>query len=91
MGGEKAADVLIVRFSLLLLYISPLCLASQALYLPPSSFQPLVSHKHTAAEQGKWQVAHGLILRCFVKRWLGLPIDFPLQMIFAPGAIAALR
>ncbi|KAK3311731.1 uncharacterized protein B0T15DRAFT_522358 [Chaetomium strumarium] len=35
-------------------------------------------------------VAYGLILRCFVKRWLGFSIDFPLQMILAPGAIAVL-
>ncbi|KAK5633443.1 hypothetical protein RRF57_009157 [Xylaria bambusicola] len=35
-------------------------------------------------------VAHGLILRCFVKRWLGFSVDFPLQMILAPGAIAVL-
>ena len=37
------------------------------------------------------QVAHGLILRCFVKRWLALSIDFPLQMMLAPGAVAILR
>ncbi|KAJ0419566.1 phosphoglycerate mutase [Aspergillus carlsbadensis] len=35
-------------------------------------------------------VAHGLILRCLVKRWLGFPIDFNLLMIFDPGAIAVL-
>ncbi|KAH9898726.1 putative phosphoglycerate mutase [Xylariomycetidae sp. FL2044] len=35
-------------------------------------------------------VAHGLILRCFVKRWLGFPVDFALQMMLAPGAIAVL-
>ncbi|KAL2843821.1 histidine phosphatase superfamily [Aspergillus pseudodeflectus] len=35
-------------------------------------------------------VAHGLIHRCFVKRWLGFSIDFDLQMMFAPGAIAVL-
>ncbi|KAK2031759.1 putative phosphoglycerate mutase [Colletotrichum zoysiae] len=35
-------------------------------------------------------VAHGLILRCFWKRWLGLPVDFDLSMIFAPGAVAVL-
>ncbi|KAL4935988.1 hypothetical protein BDV06DRAFT_233805 [Aspergillus oleicola] len=35
-------------------------------------------------------VAHGLINRCFVKRWLNKPIDFDLQMKFAPGAIAVL-
>lgn len=37
------------------------------------------------------QVAHGLILRCFVKRWLGFSVNFPLQMMLAPGAIAVLR
>ncbi|KIW88525.1 uncharacterized protein Z519_11094 [Cladophialophora bantiana CBS 173.52] len=35
-------------------------------------------------------VAHGLILRCFVKRWLKYPIDDPLPMMFSPGAIAML-
>lgn len=35
-------------------------------------------------------VAHGLILRCFVKRWLGLSVDFPLRMMLAPAAIAVL-
>ncbi|KPM46541.1 hypothetical protein AK830_g61 [Neonectria ditissima] len=35
-------------------------------------------------------VAHGHILRCFVKRWLGYSIDFPLLMILAPGAVAVL-
>ncbi|KAK4243510.1 histidine phosphatase superfamily [Corynascus novoguineensis] len=35
-------------------------------------------------------VAHGLILRCFLKRWLGLSLDFPLEMMLAPGAIGVL-
>ncbi|KAL4914301.1 histidine phosphatase superfamily [Aspergillus aurantiobrunneus] len=35
-------------------------------------------------------VAHGLINRCFVLRWLGFPLDFDLRMMFAPGAIAVL-
>ncbi|KAG8168603.1 hypothetical protein KVR01_001352 [Diaporthe batatas] len=35
-------------------------------------------------------IAHGLILRCFVKRWLGLEIDSNLQMILSPGGIAVL-
>ncbi|EPE09487.1 phosphoglycerate mutase [Ophiostoma piceae UAMH 11346] len=35
-------------------------------------------------------VAHGLILRCFVKRWLGFPVDFPLEMIFSPGGISVM-
>ncbi len=37
------------------------------------------------------QVAHGLILRCFVKRWLGFSVDFPIPMMLDPGAIAVLR
>ncbi|GKT88571.1 phosphoglycerate mutase [Colletotrichum tofieldiae] len=32
-------------------------------------------------------VAHGLILRCFWKRWLGLPVDSDLQMNFALGRL----
>jgi len=36
------------------------------------------------------QVAHGLILRAFIKRWLGYPLDFPLQMVLDPGAIGML-
>ncbi|KAF2744352.1 putative phosphoglycerate mutase [Sporormia fimetaria CBS 119925] len=35
-------------------------------------------------------VAHGLILRCFVKRWLDKPIDESLEMVLNPGAIAVL-
>ncbi|KAH7397414.1 putative phosphoglycerate mutase [Pyrenochaeta sp. MPI-SDFR-AT-0127] len=35
-------------------------------------------------------VAHGLILRCFIKLWIGLPIHNPLPMILSPGAIAIL-
>ncbi|KAI1839713.1 hypothetical protein JX266_014076 [Neoarthrinium moseri] len=35
-------------------------------------------------------VAHGLILRCFVKRWLGYNVDSPFPMTLAPGAIAVL-
>ncbi|KAL2281227.1 hypothetical protein FJTKL_11674 [Diaporthe vaccinii] len=35
-------------------------------------------------------VAHGLILRCFVKRWLGLEVDSNLQMMLPPGGIAVL-
>jgi len=37
------------------------------------------------------QVAHGLILRCFVKRWLKLPVDDPLPMMLSPGALVMLR
>ena len=36
-------------------------------------------------------LAHGLILRCFVKRWLGFSVDFPIPMMLDPGAIAVLR
>ncbi|KAL2173000.1 putative phosphoglycerate mutase [Thermothelomyces heterothallicus CBS 202.75] len=35
-------------------------------------------------------VAHGLVLRCFIKRWLGFSVDFPLQMKMDPGAITVL-
>jgi probable phosphoglycerate mutase len=37
------------------------------------------------------QVAHGLILRCFIKRWLGWPIDFSFPMMLDPGAVTVLR
>lgn len=37
------------------------------------------------------QVAHGLILRAFVKRWLGYPVDFPMSIMMSPGAISILR
>ncbi|KAH7000476.1 phosphoglycerate mutase [Ilyonectria destructans] len=35
-------------------------------------------------------VAHGHILRAFVKRWLGYPLDMPLEMMLEPGAIGVL-
>jgi len=35
-------------------------------------------------------VAHGLILRCFWLRWLGLSIDSGAQLMFDPGAIGLL-
>ncbi|KAH8591855.1 putative phosphoglycerate mutase [Bisporella sp. PMI_857] len=35
-------------------------------------------------------VAHGLILRCFTKRWIGLSIDNSLPIMFEPGAISVL-
>jgi len=35
-------------------------------------------------------IAHGLILRCFVKRWLKYPLDDPLPMMLSPGAIGML-
>jgi hypothetical protein len=76
MRGEKPADVLLVR-SL------PISSPSIPLFVLPASF--------TAAERQELQVAHGLILRCFWKRWLGLSIDNPLRMMFDPGEIAVLR
>lgn len=39
----------------------------------------------------KIQVAHGMSLRCFVKRWLGYPLDMPLALMLSPGAIGILR
>ncbi|KAJ5776447.1 phosphoglycerate mutase [Penicillium nucicola] len=35
-------------------------------------------------------VAHGLILRAFVKRWLKYPLDAPLTMMLSPGAVGIL-
>ncbi|KAH6885004.1 putative phosphoglycerate mutase [Thelonectria olida] len=35
-------------------------------------------------------VAHGAILRAFVKRWLHFPLDMPLNLMFEPGAIGVL-
>ncbi|OJJ65341.1 hypothetical protein ASPSYDRAFT_40155 [Aspergillus sydowii CBS 593.65] len=35
-------------------------------------------------------VAHGLILRAFVKRWLNYPLDTPLPMMLSPGSIGIL-
>jgi hypothetical protein len=37
------------------------------------------------------KVAHGMSLRCFVKRWLGYPLDMPLALMLSPGAIGILR
>lgn len=36
-------------------------------------------------------VAHGHILRAFVKRWLGQPMEFPLTMLLEPGGVGAVR
>jgi probable phosphoglycerate mutase len=36
-------------------------------------------------------VAHGHLLRAFVKRWLGYPMEFPLSLMLEPGAIGILR
>jgi sedoheptulose-bisphosphatase len=35
-------------------------------------------------------VAHGHILRAFVKRWLGYALDFPLSMMLEPGGVCGL-
>jgi len=35
-------------------------------------------------------VAHGHILRAFVKRWLKYPLDFPLSMMVEPGGVGGL-
>ncbi|KAG8625673.1 hypothetical protein KVT40_006074 [Elsinoe batatas] len=35
-------------------------------------------------------VAHGLILRALVKRWLGYPLDLKLEMMLSPGGIGVL-
>lgn len=35
-------------------------------------------------------VAHGLILRALVKRWLGYPVDMSLSIMLAPGALGIL-
>jgi hypothetical protein len=81
MRGEKPVDVLLVR----------------SLPLPQTSFSSSLSicfvppASPTAAKRRELQVAHGLILRCFWKRWLSLSVDDPLRMMLAPGAIAVLR
>ena len=36
-------------------------------------------------------VAHGHLLRAFVKRWLMYPMEFPLSMMLEAGAIGVLR
>lgn len=36
-------------------------------------------------------VAHGHILRAFVKRWLRQPMEFPLTMLLEPGGVGAVR
>ncbi|KAK0654908.1 putative phosphoglycerate mutase [Cercophora newfieldiana] len=35
-------------------------------------------------------VAHGVILRAFVMRWLGYPLEMPLNMMLAPGSVGVL-
>lgn len=36
-------------------------------------------------------VAHGHLLRAFVKRWLGYALDFPMSMMLPPGGVGILR
>jgi broad specificity phosphatase PhoE len=43
-----------------------------------------------ATEKRELQIAHGLILRCFWKRWLGLSVDSPIRMILDTGAMGVL-
>jgi hypothetical protein len=63
------------------------------LYVLSSSHEnvPASPTSSPTVTESELQVAHGLILRCFVKRWLGLSIDATLPMVFAPGAFAILR
>ncbi|QGA20525.1 hypothetical protein EYB26_008230 [Talaromyces marneffei] len=35
-------------------------------------------------------IAHGHLLRAFVKRWLGYPMEFPLSLMLEPGGIGVL-
>jgi hypothetical protein len=83
MNGEKPVDVLLVR-SLPLSSSRP----SQSSPFPLPCFS-LASP--AVAEAREPQVAHGLILRCFVKRWLGFSVDSHLPMTLPPGAIVVLR
>ncbi len=78
MNGGTPSDVLLV---------SPCLQRTPFSSILPYSALPSLPAPETQTSQ----VAHGLILRCFMKRWLDLSIDFPLPMILAPGAIAVLR
>lgn len=55
--------------------------------LPPQALLMLF----VRINQCELQVAHGLILRCLVQRWLGHQIPDGLPMIFEPGAVGILR
>ena len=66
-------------------------LSSLSLLCKPHFFLSPFSHSVLISKARDSQVAHGLVLRCFVKRWLRFSVDFPLQMMLAPGAIAVLR
>jgi broad specificity phosphatase PhoE len=35
-------------------------------------------------------VAHGHLLRAFVKRWLGYEMEFPLSLMLEPGGVGIL-
>jgi hypothetical protein len=68
---------------------SPLC---KHPFLPHLSLYFVLSPAlSTAAEGRELQVAHGVILRCFWKRWQGLSVDTPLRMMLDPGELAILR
>ena len=45
----------------------------------------------TEANNRELQVAHGLILRCFVKRWVGLEVNSSLELDLETGAMAVVR
>lgn len=77
MNGSQPADVLLVGLSFLL-----------PLQIPLFS---LLSDPSTISKPPGSQVAHGLILRGFVKRWLNFSIDAHLPMILDPGAVSVLR
>jgi broad specificity phosphatase PhoE len=47
-------------------------------------------HMHDDAPADVLLVAHGHILRAFVKRWLGYPLDFKLLLILEPGGVGVL-
>lgn len=55
-----------------------------------STSADLPSICHLISNPHNLQVAHGLILRCFLKRWLSLPLDTPVSLTMEPGAIAVL-
>jgi broad specificity phosphatase PhoE len=45
---------------------------------------------HSESPSDVMLVAHGHILRAFVKRWLKYPMDFPLSMMLEPGGVGIL-
>jgi broad specificity phosphatase PhoE len=53
-----------------------------------------IQQNHMHGEPGPADVvlvAHGHLLRAFVKRWLGYPMEFPLSLMLPPGGIGVLR